>query len=56
MLETLVWLRHYMGWAGSAMKEIWNHDPYRRFRKKLLLGRKEIDICSNCSEGTKVWA
>lgn len=40
----------------ASLKEIWNHDPYRRFRKKLLLGRKEIDICSNCSEGTKVWA
>jgi radical SAM protein with 4Fe4S-binding SPASM domain len=40
----------------SSLKEIWDHDLYRSFRKKLLLGRKEIDICSNCSEGTKVWA
>ncbi len=35
--------------------EIWNGQAYRSFRQKLLISRKEIDICSNCSEGTKVW-
>lgn len=36
--------------------EIWNGDAYRAFRSRLLTARKEIDICRNCSEGTKVWA
>lgn len=34
----------------------WKSDSYNTFRKSLLKSRKEIDICSNCSEGTKVWA
>lgn len=34
---------------------IWQSDAYRKFRSTLLQGRKHIDICSNCSEGTKVW-
>jgi radical SAM protein with 4Fe4S-binding SPASM domain len=35
--------------------EIWHSEPYRQFRAKILKGRKQIDICSNCSEGTRVW-
>ncbi len=38
-----------------ALKEIWNNEDYLRFRSQLLKSRKSIDICSNCSEGTKVW-
>jgi radical SAM protein with 4Fe4S-binding SPASM domain len=34
---------------------IWNNKKYQDFREKLLNGRKYIDICTNCSEGTKVW-
>jgi radical SAM protein with 4Fe4S-binding SPASM domain len=40
---------------GRSFREIWQDDKYRQFRKELLGGRKNIDICSNCSEGTKVW-
>lgn len=44
---------------GNVSKEpfshIWNNQSYRIFRKKLLQSRKEIDICTNCSEGTQVW-
>lgn len=36
--------------------EIWEGDAYQDFRKKLFSSRKSIDICSNCTEGTKVWA
>lgn len=36
-------------------KEIWNNKNYRRFRSSLSTGRKNIDICANCSEGTRVW-
>jgi radical SAM protein with 4Fe4S-binding SPASM domain len=38
-----------------TFKHIWQNDMYHRFRKQLMLGRKHIDICANCSEGTKVW-
>jgi radical SAM protein with 4Fe4S-binding SPASM domain len=36
--------------------QIWNDERYQNFRYKLFQGRKEIDICQNCTEGTKVWA
>ncbi|MEN9333324.1 MAG: hypothetical protein RLY35_504 [Bacteroidota bacterium] len=39
----------------QAFQEIWNNAAYRHFRGQLLKSRKSIDICSNCSEGTKVW-
>jgi radical SAM protein with 4Fe4S-binding SPASM domain len=39
----------------QSFKEIWNNTEYKNFRGRILTGRKNIDICSNCSEGTKVW-
>jgi len=39
----------------KSFKEIWNNGEYTKFRKQILKGRKNIDICANCSEGTKVW-
>lgn len=38
-----------------SFKEIWNNEYYIRFREKLFQSRKNIDICRNCTEGTKVW-
>jgi radical SAM protein with 4Fe4S-binding SPASM domain len=35
--------------------EIWKSDLYVSFRKKILKSRAEIDICTNCTEGTRVW-
>lgn len=40
----------------SSFAEIWQGNAYQHFRKQLFRGRKEIDICKNCSEGTQVWA
>ena len=40
---------------GKSFKEIWHNDKYKRFREQVLLSRKNIDICANCSEGTRVW-
>lgn len=40
----------------NNFKEIWHNKEYKEFRKKLISGRKNIDICANCSEGTKVWS
>lgn len=40
----------------ESFKSIWHSAPYKQFRQSLLRSRKEIDICTNCTEGTKVWA
>lgn len=40
----------------TAFKDIWFSEPYQKFRKGVLTSRSEIDICTNCTEGTKVWA
>lgn len=41
---------------GRPFREIWHEREYVRFRQQLLHSRKNIDICSNCSEGTRVWS
>jgi radical SAM protein with 4Fe4S-binding SPASM domain len=40
----------------NSFKEIWKNGEYVKFRSQILKGRKNIDICANCSEGTKVWS
>lgn len=40
----------------QSFKTIWQSKPYVTFRTKILQSRKEIDICTNCTEGLKVWA
>ncbi len=42
--------------SDLSFKEIWQGESYNQFRKQLLKGRENIEICKNCSEGTKVWA
>ena len=37
-------------------KKVWLSKKYNDFRKQILSDRKEIEICQNCSEGSKVWA
>jgi radical SAM protein with 4Fe4S-binding SPASM domain len=39
----------------KSFKEVWSNKEYHEFRSKILQGRKNIDICANCSEGVKVW-
>jgi radical SAM protein with 4Fe4S-binding SPASM domain len=41
---------------GMSFKEVWHSDTYVNFRRQILQSRKNIDICANCSEGTKVWS
>lgn len=49
--------QHQLGDLNTKpFKEIWQSDLYRSFRSRILKSRAEIDICTNCSEGTKVWA
>jgi radical SAM protein with 4Fe4S-binding SPASM domain len=44
---------------GSAIEEnfntIWKSKKYTNFRNQILTGRNQIEICKNCSEGSKVW-
>ena len=40
---------------NQSFAELWKNQSYQQFRARLLKGRSQIDICSNCSEGTKVW-
>jgi radical SAM protein with 4Fe4S-binding SPASM domain len=39
----------------SKFEEIWFSESYDRFRRSILKSRNQIDICTNCTEGTKVW-
>lgn len=40
---------------SSSFKEVWKGEKYQTFRRAILKGRKNIDICTNCTEGTRVW-
>jgi radical SAM protein with 4Fe4S-binding SPASM domain len=47
---------HQMGELSlSSFKQIWKSALYSDFRKKILKNRAGIEICSNCSEGSKIW-
>lgn len=41
--------------AQNSFKEVWLSQAYNQFRQHLLISRKNIDICQNCTEGTRVW-
>jgi radical SAM protein with 4Fe4S-binding SPASM domain len=40
----------------NSFAEIWRSDKYNEFRNSLLRSRGEIEMCKNCTEGTKVWS
>lgn len=40
----------------QSFEEIWRGQKYNDFRASLLRSRSEIEMCKNCTEGTKVWA
>jgi radical SAM protein with 4Fe4S-binding SPASM domain len=42
--------------SSGDFRQIWNSAAYNSFRQSVLKGRKDIDICKNCSEGSKVWS
>jgi len=39
----------------KSFRVIWESDLYTSFRERILQSRKDIDICTNCTEGLKVW-
>lgn len=48
---------HVMGDLSlKSFEEIWRSEAYHQFRTSLLQSRSEIEMCKNCTEGTKVWA
>lgn len=42
--------------ASNSFNTVWKSMPYHKFRNAVIKGRSEIDICKNCTEGTKVFA
>ncbi len=42
--------------SSSSFKEIWQSESYINFRKSVFTNRQDIDICKNCTEGTKVYS
>ncbi|MBL6445001.1 SPASM domain-containing protein [Fulvivirga sp. 29W222] len=48
---------HEMGQLQeTSFTELWNSPTYNSFRKALVKSRSKIEMCRNCTEGTKVWA
>lgn len=48
---------HQLGDAYSeGFYTIWKSPAYNTFRQAILTDRQKVDICTNCSEGAKVWA
>jgi radical SAM protein with 4Fe4S-binding SPASM domain len=48
--------QHILGSVTEMdFNSIWKSPKYQSFRKSILTNRNTIDICQNCSEGTKVW-
>jgi len=40
----------------TDFKTVWRGKSYQDFRASLIRSRSEIEMCKNCSVGTKVWA
>ncbi|MBC8344502.1 MAG: SPASM domain-containing protein, partial [Bacteroidetes bacterium] len=40
---------------SESLKAVWESADLKIFRTNVLKKRKEIDICRNCVEGTKIW-
>ncbi len=44
------------GLEENSFQEVWFSPAYRQFRSQILKGRSKVEMCANCTEGTKVWA
>lgn len=48
--------QHQLGSIKEVpFRELWRNRVYHGLRHQILKDRKSIDICSNCSEGSKIW-
>ncbi|MDT4872860.1 tungsten cofactor oxidoreductase radical SAM maturase [compost metagenome] len=41
--------------SEASFQDVWYSDTYKQFRHSLIGGRKNIEMCKNCTEGTKIW-
>jgi len=49
--------KHILGSVkNNTFRQIWKTPAYTQFRASIIKNRQAVDICTNCSEGTKVWA
>lgn len=39
----------------NTFSHVWKGSDYKQFRASLINSRSEIEMCKNCTEGTKVW-
>ncbi len=39
---------------GKTFREIWLSNEYMKFRSRILTGRKNVDMCTNCTEGLRI--
>jgi radical SAM protein with 4Fe4S-binding SPASM domain len=39
----------------TGFRKVWTNDTYKNFRASVLRSRSGIEMCKNCTEGTKVW-
>lgn len=39
----------------DKFENVWKSEKYNNFRQKIFKSRTDIDICNNCSEGSKIW-
>ena len=48
---------HQMGSIQeSGLSGIWQSNTYKAFRAQILESRSQVEMCKNCSEGTRVFA
>lgn len=40
---------------NQSFQSVWHNPAYIQFRKQVFTARDTIEICTNCSEGAKVW-
>lgn len=40
----------------NSFEQVWGSEAYQNFRGAVIGSRSQIEICKNCTEGTKVWA
>jgi len=49
-------IRHVMGNLGQqTLSEIWRGERYGSFREKVMRNRRQVDICSSCPEGKRLF-
>ncbi len=48
---------HSMGSLNdNSFTAVWKNQAYKKFREAVFKSRSKIEMCKNCTEGTKVWA